>query len=635
MLRLVHPERLMYVWLDTQTEEPILYDWRDRYGYRHRTPAMDMIHCADMTASDWLFGYPRAAAALLDIGTDNEASNYVRQVVANDGTAGTVIMLEALVGEQEATNMRDRYYERNVQRGERGKTFFGAGIKDVKAIGFTLKDLEFPNLRQVAREDICACFGVDPRMVSVGSAVGSGDRGSLSGKQFLEARFRLIQETIIPMMHDFESTIDTQLTPEFGNVHARFSRAELAQLTEDETETWTRGTSAMVAGGISREEFRRLIGEPDKMDDTDTLYIPSLTKIVPVAEQFTASEQQTAMNDARMTALTQGANSGDGDPGKNGKGSVGKIEPGPSGKPTPGDAEKGKRTILSTPGDVSGAEVLQPLQQIGTGRKTVLPTEVRAAAWRSLQDKAEQHEPKMMQAASIHFRTEKEKVQKIVRVHAHGRALRAAPAVPDPDMNAALREIKQLYRVPGGQFVEDWLSDFSDLISDAVDSGGQALSSTLGVNWDLSNPQVALAVKRRARNLAANVGRTTADQITAAVGMGFEAGMTMKELADFIGESVFSTDMTANRAATIARTESIGALNAGELAAAKSSKVVTTKEWLSQQDDRVRDSHADLDGVEIPVDDMFDNGCDHPGDENGDPEEVINCRCGLLFHTDE
>jgi hypothetical protein len=32
----------------------------------------------------------------------------------------------------------------------------------------------------------------------------------------------------------------------------------------------------------------------------------------------------------------------------------------------------------------------------------------------------------------------------------------------------------------------------------------------------------------------------------------------------------------------------------------------------------------------IPLDEAFSNGLMYPGDENGPPEEVINCRCTLV-----
>ena len=56
-----------------------------------------------------------------------------------------------------------------------------------------------------------------------------------------------------------------------------------------------------------------------------------------------------------------------------------------------------------------------------------------------------------------------------------------------------------------------------------------------------------------------------------------------------------------------------------------------TKIWIATLDNRTRHSHAMLDGVEIPLDSIFDNGCIRPRDPNGRPEEICNCRCSLKY----
>ena len=56
-----------------------------------------------------------------------------------------------------------------------------------------------------------------------------------------------------------------------------------------------------------------------------------------------------------------------------------------------------------------------------------------------------------------------------------------------------------------------------------------------------------------------------------------------------------------------------------------------TKIWMATLDNRTRHSHAMLDGVEIPLDSIFDNGCSRPRDPNGSPEEICNCRCSLKY----
>ncbi len=56
-----------------------------------------------------------------------------------------------------------------------------------------------------------------------------------------------------------------------------------------------------------------------------------------------------------------------------------------------------------------------------------------------------------------------------------------------------------------------------------------------------------------------------------------------------------------------------------------------TKIWIATPDNRTRDSHAMLDGSEIGLNDIFDNGLERPRDPNGDPAEICNCRCSLKY----
>lgn len=93
------------------------------------------------------------------------------------------------------------------------------------------------------------------------------------------------------------------------------------------------------------------------------------------------------------------------------------------------------------------------------------------------------------------------------------------------------------------------------------------------------------------------------------------------------------TDMNRVAAIRNARTITTSAQNSGRINAyrrAESMGIKTLKVWLATPDSRVRDSHARLDGEEQPTEKEFSNGCRYPGDPNGDPAEVYNCRCTLI-----
>ena len=61
--------------------------------------------------------------------------------------------------------------------------------------------------------------------------------------------------------------------------------------------------------------------------------------------------------------------------------------------------------------------------------------------------------------------------------------------------------------------------------------------------------------------------------------------------------------------------------------------VEVRKQWRATLDNRTRHSHAMLDGKDVALDELFDNGLKYPRDPNGTPEEVCNCRCRLRYIT--
>ena len=91
--------------------------------------------------------------------------------------------------------------------------------------------------------------------------------------------------------------------------------------------------------------------------------------------------------------------------------------------------------------------------------------------------------------------------------------------------------------------------------------------------------------------------------------------------------------MDNNSAIRNARTAITGAQNGGRLDSmerAKKRGVDVKKAWMATLDDRTRDSHVELDGEEREIDEEFSNGLMFPGDSNGEPGEVYNCRCRMI-----
>lgn len=120
-------------------------------------------------------------------------------------------------------------------------------------------------------------------------------------------------------------------------------------------------------------------------------------------------------------------------------------------------------------------------------------------------------------------------------------------------------------------------------------------------------------------------------QITASVTSSILQGKSIKHMADDLQTRI--TTMSRGSAIRTARTAVTGAQNAGRMdsyAAAEKMGIKLKKEWLATLDSRTRHSHAMLDGEQVAQDKKFSNGCRFPGDPQGPPWEIYNCRCTLI-----
>lgn len=84
----------------------------------------------------------------------------------------------------------------------------------------------------------------------------------------------------------------------------------------------------------------------------------------------------------------------------------------------------------------------------------------------------------------------------------------------------------------------------------------------------------------------------------------------------------------------IARTEVIGASNKGSYDGALSTGLELQKGWSTSGLPKTRDSHLLYESFGwISMTKEYAPGLQHPGDPNGSAEEIINCRCTIIYNT--
>ena len=94
-------------------------------------------------------------------------------------------------------------------------------------------------------------------------------------------------------------------------------------------------------------------------------------------------------------------------------------------------------------------------------------------------------------------------------------------------------------------------------------------------------------------------------------------------------------EMNKTQAIRSARTIVTGAENKGRQDSYKRAEedgIVMKREWIATNDSRTRHWHAELDGVEVDIDEPWHNEFGEimfPGDPSADPANTYNCRCSM------
>lgn len=164
-----------------------------------------------------------------------------------------------------------------------------------------------------------------------------------------------------------------------------------------------------------------------------------------------------------------------------------------------------------------------------------------------------------------------------------------------------------------------------------------AAAETGGVSIGVGHPRVVNMLAAQNLKLAGDVTGTLADRVRLRLVEGLSGTDSLGDLQTRVREVLPElTDSLkkafANkeaRALTIARTESGKAAEGSRFEQFKD-EGIQQLQWVTEQDENVRESHRAIDGAVVPLGAPFPNGLLHPLDPNAPAAESVNCRCATV-----
>ncbi len=268
----------------------------------------------------------------------------------------------------------------------------------------------------------------------------------------------------------------------------------------------------------------------------------------------------------------------------------------------------------------------QGARRKGRGRRDIAyGSEEHRRIWRQFDERAQKNELLFGKRVAEMFRRQRESVIAKLKDQEGGRhTAHGSRGIEDNPFDKA-------------EWIRKFRVETRPLYRQMVQEAGDAALEEIGLAaaFNVGATAAARFIEQRVQRFATEVNATTWDMLKESLSAGLEGGEGLPKLIDRV-EAVMG-DRIASSGETIARTETIGALNGGKLEAWRQSEVVVGKTWLASLDDRTRETHAAAHGQTVKLDEDFDvGGCSGqaPG-QTGCAEEDIDCRCTMTAEVED
>ena len=582
------------------------YTVRLTNGQLMEVPVDDMFVMKDLDPYDpFKRGLGQSEALADEIETDEYAAKFQKRFFFNDATPNIIIGMPKSTEEQ-----RKRFLAEWMQRFKGVFQSHGVatvnGDVTVNKIGESMKDMDMVNGRTFLRNAALEHYGVPREIMGITE---SSNRATSEAAQFIYA-----QNVLMPILRRREEAINHQLIPWFGDDLVWHFDDIVPRNQEFDKAV---GLDGWNAGLLTKDEAREKLGMPPCKVGGD-VYKTQFSDVY-VHEDDDPAEVSTA---AANLQYAEGAPP---------------LET--------GGQQEIEITDQGEPLDDSSTV------EIGDGSDTIELEGVKAAdrkasrlqqAQRQLLE-AEREQARRFELATMkYFREQNNRLEAAL-----GGTQKADASVWDalfaamPDYGVVdgawvrLDEAERERLV--SQFVAgliDWPGEeaalnaiFEPLWKESYDKGAE-LAAKLHNITAVQRPELVSTAKLRGGSRVRGITQTTKDTIGRIVSNALEHGDSRETIAKQIQQEM---QTSASRARTIAAQECNTSLLTGNFDMMKKAGA-GTKTWHVTNPAVARPSHKRLNGVTVPIDGEFSNGCRFPCDPDcSDASEVVNCHCFLTY----
>ena len=194
----------------------------------------------------------------LQMKADNKATEFVGAMVENYGQPGVVLKLKRQVRDEAEARLIKAKFRHDYSGTRQGLPALLDGEAEIQTLGFSLRDLEFPALRENAETRICSAFGVPPILVGLKAGL---DAATYSN--YAQAERGFTNRTLANYWRRFATQFTLDVAAEFGeDVICEFDTSKVLALVAQRLEAVEPIRVAWTSGAATRNEYRAALSLP-------------------------------------------------------------------------------------------------------------------------------------------------------------------------------------------------------------------------------------------------------------------------------------------------------------------------------------------------------------------------------------
>jgi len=553
-------------------------------GYKFRNganaiiyPTEDVIHFKEPDPLSDYYGYSAVKSAMEVIRADVYAKKWNTRFFYNSARPDAILTTKQEIGKEDRDEIRQKWTMKYGGWENAQKVAVLSHGLEYKQVSVTQKDMDFANMRIANRDDVLMSLGVPKSIVSVTDDVSRANADA--------GIYVFLSETIKPKMEKMVDILNQFLITDFGEDLLLLS---IDPTPEDNTALDDHYVKAYNKW-LTVNEIRIEQGY-DPIDGGDILYMSANNKdgeeksIIEIGGDVKAKDYYNKKKEKRLREIYKRAMRG--------------------------------RKLFRLKENMVDKITISISQEIDKIIKNKNNENEKDIVWKIFDERLQKWDKKFRSLMDSLFRSqEKKAIKELEKIKPNKKA---------KGNDLGLLDFKKEVNI----FIKKATPVIKSIVAEAGNLALQEVGKKIKKDFDINDPMTAEWIDKKAMKFGEEVNETTIKKLKATLAEGVLKGESIAQLKKRV-EDLFEMWYTG-RDKTIARTEVLSSNNAGSLFGYEQSGVVEYKEWLATRDARVRDSHKYLDGEKVLLNKKFSNGLEYPGDPNGSPEEIINCRCTLI-----